>query len=97
MEAHLLQQTYTCVLLTIISNSKMENSTNHHSYRLNLKMADLRRSLSTPGETERRYSLITRATLGLYIDSQGYDVNEDVIRVLTEDVNYRLRELVSVR
>lgn len=58
-------------------------------------MADnLKRSLSA--DSERKYLLISRATIRLFAESEGHTISEDVVRVLTEDVNYRLREIVSV-
>lgn len=50
-------------------------------------------SVDTP---ERKYQLISMASIKLFAESKGYVVNDDVIRMLSEDVNYRVRELVSV-
>lgn len=52
------------------------------------------RTIST--DSERKYQLISKATIRLFSESRGHTISEDVVRVLTEDVNYRLRELVSV-
>ena len=55
---------------------------------------NLRRSLST--DSERKYQLISKNTIKLFAESSGHTISEEVVRVLTEDVNYRLREVVSV-
>lgn len=55
----------------------------------------LRRQLSA-SDNERKYQLISRATIRLFAESRGLTVSDDSIRVLAEDVNYRLREVVSV-
>lgn len=55
----------------------------------------LQRSQSTD-VSDRKYQLISRTSIKYFAESKGYVVSDDVIRVLTEDVNYRLREIVSV-
>jgi len=55
----------------------------------------LKRSISAT-ENERKYLLVSAATIKMFAESRGHDLADDVVRVLTEDVNYRLRELVSV-
>lgn len=57
---------------------------------------NLRRSQSTD-MSERKYHLLSRTSIRQFAESNGHSVSDDVIRVLTEDVNYRLREIVSVR
>ncbi|KAF6018109.1 TAF6L [Bugula neritina] len=54
----------------------------------------LKRSISAT-ENERKYLLVSAATIKMFAESRGHDLADDVVRVLTEDVNYRLRELVS--
>lgn len=60
-------------------------------------MTEALRRQSSTADSERKYQLISRATIRLFAESRGLDVADDSIRVLAEDVNYRLREIVSVR
>lgn len=58
------------------------------------EVLNLKRSLST--KDEQRYQVISRAAIRLFAGSKGHNISDDAVRMLTEDVNYRLRELVSV-
>lgn len=56
-----------------------------------------KRTQSTSETQDKKYQLIGKATVQLFAESKGIVVSDDVARVLTEDLNYRLREIVSVR
>ncbi|XP_067942170.1 TAF6-like RNA polymerase II p300/CBP-associated factor-associated factor 65 kDa subunit 6L [Watersipora subatra] len=58
-----------------------------------MMMENLRRSTST--DSERKYQLISEASIKMFAESKGHVVSDKVVRILNEDVNYRLREIVS--
>ena len=68
----------------------------HRFHSVYNKMTEALRRQSSTAESERKYQLISRATIRLFAESRGLEVADDSIRVLAEDVNYRLREIVSV-
>lgn len=44
---------------------------------------------------ERKYQLFNKKSVQYFAESKGCILSEEVAKVLTEDLNYRIRELVS--
>jgi len=48
-------------------------------------------------QKELRYAILPRKTIRMFAESAGHvDITDQVLDILTEDVSYRVRELIQV-
>ena len=54
-------------------------------------------SVPKPRVPEKRYAVLPKETIRLYAEAAGFpDLTEELVQMLCEDVNYRLRDVVQV-